>query len=118
MGVIGSPTRAESVQQKGKCYGHREHPVYVLYDSETGRLFAIPIGEITAAPRRHPGKHHGRSQLIVAYGRCAVVVCRDGDFAEVQARERGASITDVITRTFLYSTDLTEKTISSLRLNL
>jgi ornithine cyclodeaminase/alanine dehydrogenase-like protein (mu-crystallin family) len=48
LGVIGSLTRAEFVAQSEshQSYSHREHPVYVLHDSETGHLLAILIGEI------------------------------------------------------------------------
>ena len=37
LGVIGSLTRAESVAHdpKNQVYPYREHPVYVLWDSET-----------------------------------------------------------------------------------
>jgi ornithine cyclodeaminase/alanine dehydrogenase-like protein (mu-crystallin family) len=49
MRVIGSLTRAESVSHdpENQTYPHREHPVYLLWDSETGQLQAILIGEIT-----------------------------------------------------------------------
>lgn len=48
LGVIGSLTRAELVRQTegNQSYAHREHPVYVLHDSNTGHLLAILIGEI------------------------------------------------------------------------
>ena len=48
LGVIGSLTRAELVQQAegNRSYAHREHPVYVLHDSHTGHLLAILFGEI------------------------------------------------------------------------
>ena len=48
LGVIGSLTRAESVAHdpKTQVYPYREHPVYVLWDSETSELEAILIGEI------------------------------------------------------------------------
>jgi len=48
LGVIGSLTRAESVAHdpKNQVYPYREHPVYVLWDSETSELEAILIGEI------------------------------------------------------------------------
>lgn len=48
LGVIGSLTRAELVRQTegNQSYAHREHPVYVLHGSDTGRLLAILIGEI------------------------------------------------------------------------
>jgi ornithine cyclodeaminase/alanine dehydrogenase-like protein (mu-crystallin family) len=47
MGVIGSATRAELVQQHdtNQSYGYREHPVHVLHDSKTGQLISILIGE-------------------------------------------------------------------------
>ncbi len=49
MRVIGSLTRAESVSHdpENQIYPHREHPVYLLWDSETAQLQAILIGEIT-----------------------------------------------------------------------
>src|SRR6202035_980578 len=49
LGVIGSLTRAESVRHHGEHqeYPHREHPVYLLWDSVTAHLQAILIGEIT-----------------------------------------------------------------------
>jgi alanine dehydrogenase len=48
LGVIGSLTRAESVAHdpKTQVYPYREHPVYVLWDSQTSELQAILIGEI------------------------------------------------------------------------
>ena len=48
LGVIGSLTRAEVVRQADthQTYSYREHPVYVLHDSNTGHLLAILIGEI------------------------------------------------------------------------
>jgi ornithine cyclodeaminase len=48
LGVIGSLTRAESVAHdpKTQVYPCREHPVYVLWDSQTSELQAILIGEI------------------------------------------------------------------------
>ena len=48
LGVIGALTRAESVAHdpKNQVYPYREHPVYVLWDSETSELEAILIGEI------------------------------------------------------------------------
>jgi ornithine cyclodeaminase/alanine dehydrogenase len=47
--VIGSLTRAESVAHdpKSQVYPYREHPVYLLWDSETSHLKAIIVGEIT-----------------------------------------------------------------------
>lgn len=49
LGVIGSLTRAESVSHDPthQVYPYREHPVYLLWDSETSRLQCIMIGEIT-----------------------------------------------------------------------
>lgn len=49
LGVIGSLTRAESVAHdpKTQTYPYREHPVYLLWDSETSELLSILIGEIT-----------------------------------------------------------------------
>ncbi|MQA67067.1 MAG: hypothetical protein GEU76_14395 [Alphaproteobacteria bacterium] len=49
LGVIGSLTRAEQVSHdpKNQVYPYREHPVYLLWDSETSRLNAIMVGEIT-----------------------------------------------------------------------
>src|SRR5438270_5801305 len=49
LGVIGSLTRAESVAHNDadQTYRHREHPVYLLWDSQTAQLDAILIGEIT-----------------------------------------------------------------------
>jgi ornithine cyclodeaminase len=49
LGVIGSLTRAELVSNdpNNQVYPYREHPVYVLWDSQTSRLQAILIGEIT-----------------------------------------------------------------------
>lgn len=49
LGVIGSQTRAELVRQQDghQFYDHREHPVFVLNDSHTGRLLAILFGEVT-----------------------------------------------------------------------
>ncbi|MEE9195795.1 MAG: hypothetical protein V3U44_08125, partial [Alphaproteobacteria bacterium] len=43
LGVIGSLTRAESVSHDpdNQVYPYREHPVYLLWDSETSRLNAI-----------------------------------------------------------------------------
>jgi alanine dehydrogenase len=47
MGVIGSATRAELVEQHGtnQSYAYREHPVHALHDSRTGHLISILIGE-------------------------------------------------------------------------
>ena len=49
LGVIGSLTRAEVVSNdpQSQVYPYREHPVYLLWDSETAHLQAILIGEIT-----------------------------------------------------------------------
>jgi ornithine cyclodeaminase/alanine dehydrogenase-like protein (mu-crystallin family) len=49
LGIIGSLTRAESVAHdpKSQIYPYREHPVYLLWDSETSHLKAIMVGEIT-----------------------------------------------------------------------
>lgn len=48
MGVIGSMTRAETVNLEGtnQDYGYREHPVYLLWDSKTARLLSVMMGEI------------------------------------------------------------------------
>jgi ornithine cyclodeaminase len=49
LGVIGSLTRAESVTHDptNQVYPYREHPVYLLWDSETAHLRSIMVGEIT-----------------------------------------------------------------------
>ena len=49
LGVIGSLTRAESLSHdaKSQVFPYREHPVYLLWDSESSHLQAILIGEIT-----------------------------------------------------------------------
>jgi ornithine cyclodeaminase/alanine dehydrogenase-like protein (mu-crystallin family) len=49
LGVIGSLTRAESVRHdaESQVYPYREHPIYLLFDSETALLKAIIAGEIT-----------------------------------------------------------------------
>lgn len=49
LGVIGSLTRAEAVahDEANQGYPFREHPVYLLWDSETAKLLSIMIGEIT-----------------------------------------------------------------------
>ena len=49
LGVIGSLTRAEAVSNDSshQAYPYREHPVYLLWDSETAQLQSILIGEIT-----------------------------------------------------------------------
>ena len=49
LGVIGSLTRAESVSHDpdNQVYPYREHPVYLLWDSETAHLNAIMVGELT-----------------------------------------------------------------------
>jgi alanine dehydrogenase len=48
MGVIGSMTRAETVDldPNNQEYGYREHPVYLLWDSKTARLLSVMMGEI------------------------------------------------------------------------
>ncbi len=48
MGVIGSLTRTESVTHdpNNQEYPYREHPVYILWDSQTSRLLSIIVGEI------------------------------------------------------------------------
>lgn len=48
MGVIGSMTRAETVELEtsNQDYGYREHPVYLLWDSKTARLLSVMMGEI------------------------------------------------------------------------
>lgn len=48
LGVIGSLTISQLVHQgqNTQSYAYREHPVHVLFDSKTGRLLAILIGEI------------------------------------------------------------------------
>jgi ornithine cyclodeaminase/alanine dehydrogenase-like protein (mu-crystallin family) len=49
MGVIGSMTRAETVEASdglNQDYGYREHPVYLLWDSKTGKLQSMMMGEI------------------------------------------------------------------------
>ena len=59
LGVIGSLTRAESVSQEPghQVYPHREHPVYLLWDSKTADLQAVMIGEI-------PDRRIGYSSLM------------------------------------------------------
>lgn len=49
LGVIGSLTRAESLSHDAtsQIFPYREHPVYLLWDSESSHLQAILIGEIT-----------------------------------------------------------------------
>lgn len=49
LGVIGSLTRADQISHDptNQDIPYREHPVYVLWDSETGRLLSIMLGEIT-----------------------------------------------------------------------
>src|ERR1700691_996621 len=49
LGVIGSLTRADAVSQGGHTQNlmYREHPVYLLWNSESGHLECIMIGEIT-----------------------------------------------------------------------
>lgn len=48
LGVMGAQVRAELVVQEGtnQRYEHREHPVHVLHDSNTGQLLAVMFGEI------------------------------------------------------------------------
>ena len=48
LGVIGSLTRGETLAHDAtsQTLGHREHPVYNLWDSRTAELKAILIGEI------------------------------------------------------------------------
>lgn len=49
LGVIGSMTRGEQVlhDATNQEYPYREHPVYLLWNSETAELQSIIIGEIT-----------------------------------------------------------------------
>jgi ornithine cyclodeaminase/alanine dehydrogenase-like protein (mu-crystallin family) len=49
MGVIGSMTRAETVELEAanQDYGYREHPVYLLWDSKTAQLLSVMMGEIS-----------------------------------------------------------------------
>jgi alanine dehydrogenase len=49
LGVIGSLTRAESVTHdpESQVYPYREHPTYLLFDSNSAHLKAIIVGEIT-----------------------------------------------------------------------
>jgi ornithine cyclodeaminase/alanine dehydrogenase-like protein (mu-crystallin family) len=49
LGVIGSLTRGEQVKHDSTSqdYPYREHPVYLLWNSNTARLQCIMIGEIT-----------------------------------------------------------------------
>jgi alanine dehydrogenase len=49
LGVIGSLTRGEQVAHDSASqeYPYREHPVYLLWNSQTARLQCIMIGEIT-----------------------------------------------------------------------
>jgi alanine dehydrogenase len=51
LGVIGSMTRGEQVvhdhDASDQTYPHREHPVYLMWDSTTAALKCIMIGEIT-----------------------------------------------------------------------
>src|SRR5262249_25409708 len=48
LSVIGSLTRAESLahDEKSQVFPYREHPVYLLWNSETSAHEAIMIGEI------------------------------------------------------------------------
>ena len=49
LGVIGSLTISQLVQQQAttQSYAYREHFAHVLFDSDTGRMTAILLGEIT-----------------------------------------------------------------------
>lgn len=49
LGVIGSLVRADKISHvpTNQDIPYREHPVYVLWDSETGHLLSIIFGEIT-----------------------------------------------------------------------
>jgi hypothetical protein len=71
LGVIGSLTRGEQVKHDASSqdYPYREHPVYLLWHSETARLQCIMIGEITekhigfsslSAPRRRHRRDAGQ----------------------------------------------------------
>ena len=55
LGVIGSATRAELVVQEGENqrYAHREHPIHLLHDSNTGELLSIVIGEVNEKTLGH-----------------------------------------------------------------
>ena len=48
LGVIGSATRAELVEQAehNQSYAYREHPIHLLHDSSSGELLSMVIGEI------------------------------------------------------------------------
>ncbi len=48
LGVIGSATRAELVEQAetNQAYAYREHPIHLLHDSTSGELLSILLGEI------------------------------------------------------------------------
>ncbi len=48
LGVIGSLTRGEMVSHEGsnQSYPYREHPVYLLWNSETAKLDGMMMGEI------------------------------------------------------------------------
>lgn len=48
LGVIGSLVRADKISHipTNQDFAYREHPVYVLWDSETGHLLSIMFGEI------------------------------------------------------------------------
>jgi alanine dehydrogenase len=51
LGIIGSMTRGERVvhdhEANDQNYPYREHPVYLMWDSETAELKCIMLGEIT-----------------------------------------------------------------------
>lgn len=49
LGVIGSLTRADKISHvpTHQDFAYREHPVYLLWDSETGHLLSVMFGEIT-----------------------------------------------------------------------
>ena len=59
LGVIGSLTRCEQVTHdpSSQEYPYREHPVYLLWNSQSAKLQCIMIGEITE-------KHIGFSSLM------------------------------------------------------
>ncbi len=48
LGVIGSLTRADKISHipTNQDFAYREHPVYLLWDSETGHLLSVMFGEI------------------------------------------------------------------------
>jgi ornithine cyclodeaminase/alanine dehydrogenase-like protein (mu-crystallin family) len=49
LGVIGGLMRADKVwpEKSNQGYAYREHPVYALWDSDSGQLLSIMMGEIT-----------------------------------------------------------------------